>query len=80
MVPRAHRGGALAAEAGLRAEGGVLVELLGAVIGGEHRRKVVVPDVAAGRVAGLEGEAAAVADVGVTPLAQGVIDSSRRCS
>lgn len=55
---------ALAVQGGLRAEGGVLVELLGAVAGVEQEGEVVVPDVAAGGVDGLEGEAGAVAEAG----------------
>jgi hypothetical protein len=55
---------ALAVEAGLRAERGILVELLGAVVGVEQEREVVVPEVAAGGVDGLKREAGAVAEAG----------------
>lgn len=55
---------ALAVETSVRAEGGILVELLGAVAGGDLEHKVVVADVAAGRVGGLKGEASAVAKTG----------------
>lgn len=51
VAPSADRAGALAAEPSQRAERGVLVELLGAVVGSERQREVVMPDVAAGHVA-----------------------------
>lgn len=54
----------LAGEGGLRAEGGVFVELLGAVVGVEQEREVVVPYVAAGGVDGLKREAGTVAKSG----------------
>ncbi|CAN5340557.1 hypothetical protein BH09PAT4_BH09PAT4_09550 [soil metagenome] len=52
---------ALAVEAGLRAERGVFVELLSAVVGVKQELKVVVPYEAAGSICGLEREAGAVA-------------------
>lgn len=55
---------ALAVKAGLWAERGVLVELLGAVVGVDQEREVVVPDVAPGGVHGLEREAGAVSQAG----------------
>lgn len=57
-------GAALTVETGLRAEGGVLAELLAAVIGVELELEVEVAEEAAGGVAGLEGEAGAVAEAG----------------
>lgn len=55
---------ALAVEAGLRAERGILVKLLGAVVGIEQEREVGVPYVAAGCVLGFERKAGAVAKAG----------------
>lgn len=57
-------GVALTVEASLWAKGGVLVELLGAVTRIEQEHKVVVSDVAAGCVHGLERETGAVAQAG----------------
>ena len=63
-VAPGSEGVALTVEAGLRAEGGIFVELFAAVVGVELELVVVMPQEAAGGVHGLEGEAAAEAEAG----------------
>ena len=63
LAPSAQ-GAALAIEAGLGAEGRVVAEARGPVVGVEHEPGVVVPQVAAGGIPGLEREAVAAAQTG----------------
>lgn len=59
IAPGSHRV-ALAVEASLRAECGIIGELRGAIISVKHELVVIMPEIAAGRVDGLERVAAAV--------------------
>lgn len=63
VVPRADRA-ARAAEAGLRAEGGVFAEGLAVVVGRDQEHELAVSQEAAGRVDGLEGDAVALGQAG----------------
>ena len=63
IAPRTNRA-AGTTKARLRAERSVLVELLGTIAGIDLEREVVMPDIAARCILGLEGEASAVAKTG----------------
>ena len=54
--------GAIAIEAGLRAESGILLERLAVVVGGKREDEVVVAHETARGVLGLEGDTTAVAE------------------
>lgn len=76
-IAPASKRGARAAKTRLRAECGIFVELLGAIIGIEQEFEVVVTNVAPRGVNGLEREAGAVAKTGANRPAGLLFESGR---